>query len=417
MKDMYSFHASKEDALNTYHQVQAAYKRIFDRMGVETIQVSADSGKIGGNYSHEFHVPTEIGEDVLVTCPCGKTACNLEKARGRPALESGCKRTVCADDLAPLLIDGSPEKTLLDGVLQNLAVLLQKHHLTMTSDLRILLVGYGGKADEQQKLALVLLRADQQINETALSAVLPDSEPIVLKVETAMPLLSKLGLNRILIDWSACSLASLSDERLRSPIQEATVTIDHFRSVNQGDICIESSCASSARQDRALSSRPGIEIGHVFYLGTRYSAPLKARFLNAESKAELLEMGCYGIGVSRIMAAAVERYHDANGIVWPRAIAPYRVVIVATPALQSTAAEVANQLLSLAPDLDGEIVVDDRNMSLGARLKDAELIGFPFICILGNSFQETGQIELVHRTKLGHKTNCSVGDLVQVLRQ
>ena len=335
MKDMYSFDRSEEEALQTYQDVRSAYLRIFQRLSLPVVVVSADSGNIGGNYSEEFQVPLGVGEDVLMSCDTCEYAANVEKCNIRL----------------------SDPQALKECEVQYL--------LTRPQD----------QPDTQVAVAVKIPRG-RTININAVEAVAEVGE--LLEPVTLLP--HHVPVQRQLQDASLASSSENHPSHVTSSLLLAS----------EGDGC--PSCTAGRLQASA-----GLEVGHIFYLGDKYAVPFQASFQQSSGASDLCKMGCFGIGVTRTMAALVEKHHDERGICWPSAVAPFEVCLFTT--LKSSEAIEAMHLLYDQLKAAGiDVVIDDRALSFGQKLQDAELIGFPLTCIVGKHWEKSGLWELKRRS-------------------
>jgi prolyl-tRNA synthetase len=388
MKDAYSFHVDEEDAKKSYESMRAAYQRMFDRMQLDYRMVSADSGSMGGSGSAEFQVLVQSGEDQLVACASCNYAANLEVATSKPLPAEGAA-------------DGVPEREKVHtprmGSIEDVSKFLKIEPKRFLKSL-VYLAG--------DKLVLVVVRGDHEVNEVKLARALGVSEVFlaapadVVKATHAKPgFAGPVGFDgRILIDRDAANVndgvtgANETDHHLLhvQPGRDFSADVAEIRSTGQGDAC--PSCGA------ALSLYRGIEAGHIFLLGTRYSEQMGARYLDVAGKEQTIVMGCYGIGVSRLVATVVEQHHDDNGIRWPMALAPYQVHLV--PLGDSPAVAEATAKLEAELEQAGlEVLVDDREERPGVKFKDADLIGIPLRVTIGEKGLKNGQVELKPRSE------------------
>ena len=389
MKDAYSFDANIEQLDASYNAMYEAYCRIFDRCGVPYAIVEAESGPIGGDSSHEFMVPSSTGEDTIVQCPTCLYAANQERAEVGEAADSGAKPDA---DAPPYSAVSTPNRRTIAEVCDFLKV-----DEAGTAKLLVFLV------DDQPVAALV--RGDHEANEAKVRRAfggtsIEPADAATVEKATGVPL-GFLGPVEIkiplVVDRSILALASVVvggnavDVHLKGVVPGRDFPIDRvfdLRDAVAGDPCPR--CGS------AMVVNQGIEVGHVFKLGTKYSKAMGASFLDDKGQETPVIMGCYGIGVNRIVAAAVEAGHDANGILWPLAIAPYHVLI--TP-LQTNPAvvEATDQIDAHLQAAGYDVLVDDREQRPGVKFKDADLIGIPLRIVIGDRGLKEGDIEVKWR--------------------
>lgn len=393
MKDMYSFDVTQEDAVKTYEEVREAYIRVMTRLELPFAIAEADSGNIGGNMSHEFHALAEVGEDTLLCCESKNYYANVEKAK------SSTVATIDTTKIpAPLNADAvnvadiSTFKQLLD----HLSLPLEK------TTVRATVFTEPGKPGE---VSIALTDVSYEANSYLVKGALglgAEYTAVPLDSESKQAFLDA-KTKRVIFDssFSAVSGAgqlwiSKMESILKS--QGALIETAHVKVAKVGDACLcvqpdQVACNGGFN----LSERKGIEVGHLFYLGTKYSAPLKA-MVTTKNATQPIEMGCYGIGVSRLLAVAVETSHDAKGIVWPKAIAPFRVMVIPIKQTVELGKKVVASLEQLEC-LSGDVMLDDRYAdSVGYRLKESEFIGIPYALVLGSKFEATGKAEVLQRS-------------------
>jgi prolyl-tRNA synthetase len=389
MKDAYSFDADLAQLNESYDAMYEAYCRVFDRCGVPYVIVEAESGPIGGDSSHEFMVPADTGEDSVIQCTnCGYAA-NVEKA------EIGPGPALTAHDASAPAYEKieTPNKRTIEEVCSFLKV-----KKDTTAKLLVYL------ADD--KPVAVLIRGDHEANEAkvrrAFSALtVKAADNAAIKAATGVPIgfLGPIDLKiPLVIDSAVAALSSVVvggnevDTHLKGVVPGRDFPLDRvldLRNAGPGDPC--------PRCGTALIVRLGIEVGHVFKLGTKYSKAMGANFLDDKGTETPVIMGCYGIGVSRVVAAAVEACRDKDGIVWPLSIAPYTVV-VAPLQVQSTAVmETANALTTELEAAGIDVLLDDRDQRPGVKFKDADLIGVPLRIVVGERGLKEGTIEVKWR--------------------
>ncbi len=397
MKDAYSFDASDEGAMASYKKMYDAYKRIFDRCGLQNFPVEADTGVIGGNYSHEFMVPAETGENEVVYCEACGYAANIEKAT------SGIPKT------APRDIGADVEKFPTPDVVTIEALSKAPYSVPANRQIKTLVF----IADS--KPLLVLLRGDDQLNETKLMArtgavqVRPASPEEIVPLLGAKP--GSLGaVTKSPSMASAGDLQVLADERLQGANDMTTGANEdgfHFRNVSiERDIKVTKWCdlrtvsagEPCAKCAKTLKIRRAIEVGHVFKLGTKYSEKLDATFLAEDGSRKFSHMGCYGIGVTRTMQAVIEQCNDKDGIIWPISVAPYTVCITPLAVGADTAVmKLAEQIYAELSAKGVDVILDDRDDRPGVKFKDADLVGFPIRLAIGEKSLAKGEVELKRR--------------------
>jgi prolyl-tRNA synthetase len=393
MKDAYSFDATDEGAQASYRRMYDAYTRIFQRCGLKTIAVEADTGVMGGKFSHEFMVPAETGENEVAYCEgCGYAA-NVEKA-GSGATASPAREPGAALEKFPT--PGVVTIQALAGAPFNVAAERQIKTLVYVAD---------------SKPVLVLLRGDDQLNEAKLAGTLGTAN---FRAAEAEEIFGALGAHAgSLGAVNVENLPIYADERLRGAADMTTganedgfhfrhVAIDRdIRGARWADLRLVQAGEPCARCGQPLKIRRAIEVGHVFKLGTKYSEALHALFLDESGRQQPAIMGCYGIGVTRTLQAVIEQSHDANGIVWPISVAPYTVCI--TP-LNPPAAGAENRVMACAEELYAglaaqgvDVLLDDRDERPGVKFKDSELVGFPIRIAIGEKSLAKGEVEIKPR--------------------
>jgi prolyl-tRNA synthetase len=402
MKDAYSFDRDKAAALRSYEVMYQAYCRIFDRFGLQYRAVAADTGAIGGDASHEFQVIADTGEDALVYSTGSDYAANIELAEALPLIERR------AAPSAVLAKTPTPGKSTCEDVAALLGVPLQH-------TVKSLVLATDEKSDAgdivKTTVWLLLVRGDHSLNEIKAGKV--EGLKSGYRFATVSEIEQHFG----------CKPGYLGPIGTRQPVKvvaERTVAAMHdficgandegfhFTGVNWGRDLPEPDLVADIRNVVAgdpspdgqgvLAIQRGIEVGHVFYLGTKYSKAMNATFLDEAGKPQLMEMGCYGIGVTRILGAAIEQNHDARGIVWPDAIAPFTVALCPigydrNEAVRNAADALHEQLASLGID----VVLDDRGERPGAMFADWELIGVPQRVVISERGLKEGQLEVQGR--------------------
>jgi prolyl-tRNA synthetase len=390
MKDAYSFHVSEEDALREYKNMYDVYTRIFSRCGLAFRAVEADTGAIGGSQSHEFQVLTETGEDAILACDKCDYAANVEEAKARPA-EPGPESKEPVPAVAKV---ATPGKRTIEEVSTFLAcrprdLVKTLVYLADGKPVAVLVRGDRTANDVKIKRALgcrdLVLAADKAVEEVT-SAPVGFAGPVGLRIP-------------IYCDDEVCALGSFicggnaADLHLRNVVSKrdfVPTQCGDFREAAAGDAC--------PRCDKGhFTSYRGVEVGQVFFLGTKYSTPMKCNFLDAEGKEKPMVMGCYGIGVTRIAAAAIEQNHDADGIVWPVPIAPFEVSLLSLQAGDAQVTGVADRLYGELQQAGIDVLFDDRDERPGVKFKDADLIGLPYRIAVGKKGVAEGVVELKAR--------------------
>ncbi|MGC8657484.1 MAG: proline--tRNA ligase [Desulfomonilaceae bacterium] len=388
MKDGYSFDATELGAEEAYHQMRIAYEKAFQRCGLEFRAVEADSGPIGGSFSHEFMVLADTGEDTIVSCDSCDYAANLEKAEIR-------NQSVSFPPSSE-----SPERVHTPNIktVEEVAKFLK---VSPSSIIKTLIL----RSDRGP--VVVLIRGDHELNEVKVKnflklAEMEMADAKLINEVTGGPLgfSGPIGINNvpviadhaILTIESAVVGANEADTHMVNVDPRNHFRVDHFgdfRSATEGDLCPR--CTGKLRLGK------GIEVGHIFKLGVKYSKAMNATFLDPQGKEEFMIMGCYGIGVSRVLAAAIEQNHDADGIVFPPPLAPFTVIVTLvgakSDAIQQAAQNVYDDLWKAGIDT----LLDDRDERPGVKFKDADLLGIPFRVTIGQKALAQGNVELRNR--------------------
>ena len=422
MKDAYSFDRDSAAAARSYESMFAAYKRIFDRFGLQYRAVAADTGAIGGDLSHEFQVIADTGEDAIVYCPTSDFAANIELAEGVALLPT---RAAAAQ---PLVKTPTPGKSTCADVAQLLGLPLQQ-----TVKSLVLATDETGEDGVVQKSTvwLLLVRGDHDLNEVKAGKVEG------LKGGFRFATIAEIE------DHFGCKPGYLGPLNLKKPVKViadrtvahmadfvcgANEADFHYTGVNWGRDLPEPDVVADIRNvlegdpspdgQGVLAIQRGIEVGHVFYLGTKYSKAMNATFLDETGKPQFFEMGCYGIGVTRILGAAIEQGHDDRGIIWPASIAPFEVVICPigmdrSPEVKAAAEALYGQLIAQGVDA----VLDDRGERPGAMFADWELIGIPLRVVFSDRGLKAGTVEIQGRRD-PEAQSAPAGDvLAEVLRR
>jgi prolyl-tRNA synthetase len=393
MKDAYSFHSDDASAYAEYENMYGAYRRIFERCGLKFRAVEADTGAIGGSRSHEFQVLAESGEDALVSCNRCDYAANVEKAELRPR---GAAADGAGEGFGPAM---EKVKTPGQKTIEEVSAFLKIAPQTMVKTMVYLADG---------KPVVALVRGDRDVNELKLKSLLGAQE-VVLPTEQAITettgapvgFLGPAGMKEgvaIYADLEVAQLASFTTGANQVDYHVKNVRMGRDFQAQVADLRRAAPGDACARCDGGVyEGYRGIEVGHVFFLGTKYSAAMKAHFLDAEGTEKAMVMGCYGIGITRTMAASIEQAHDADGIIWPMALAPFHVVVLP---LQGDDPQVKQVTSTLVTELEArglEVLVDDRDERPGVKFKDADLIGIPLRLAIGKKGLAQGKVELKPR--------------------
>ncbi len=407
MKDGYSFDATEEGAEESYRLMWQAYRKIFERCGLGFRAVEADSGPIGGSFSHEFMVLANTGEDTIVSCDSCDYAANMEKAEMRP-----CDAVEAKSGATPRKVE-TPGMSTIEEVSRFLSV--QPQALIKTLILR-----------SDKGPVAVLVRGDHDLNEIKVKNFLKATEldladERTIEAVTGGPLgfSGPVGLQNvtILADYaircmsSAVVGANAKDAHLVDVNPQSDFRTDHygdFRAAAAGDPC--------PRCNGKLILSKGIEVGHVFKLGVKYSEAMNARFLDAEGQEKPMIMGCYGIGVSRTIAAAIEQNHDADGIIFPPALAPFTAIVTPVGAKSTEIEEAAERVYGDLWNNSIDALLDDRDERPGVKFKDADLVGIPFRVTIGKKALAQGKVELRDR-KTKEVKLVEISEVVKAVRK
>ncbi|OVZ56563.1 proline--tRNA ligase [Pigmentiphaga sp. NML080357] len=399
MKDAYSFDRDEAGAQKSYDAMYDAYMRIFTRMGLAFRAVAADTGSIGGSRSHEFQVIADTGEDLIVYNPATQYAANIELA------EAPCLIAERGAAGQPLQKVPTPGATKCEAVAELLGLPLERHVKS------VVLAAEPEEAGRPAEIWLLLLRADHELNEIKAGKIAgldrgyrfaTDAE-IVEHFGCVPGFIGPVGTARPVKVVADRTVANMHDF-----VTGANQADHHYTGVNWGRDLPEPDLVADLRNvvegDPApdgtgtLAIQRGIEVGHVFFLGAKYSEALKATYLDETGKPALLQMGCYGIGVTRLLGAAIEQHHDARGIRWPRALAPFEVVVCPVGWGKSEAVrEAATKLYEGLKEAGVDAILDDRDERPGVMFADWELIGVPVRVTVGDRGLKDGQIEIQGR--------------------
>lgn len=392
MKDSYSFHANPESLDDTYKVMYDTYKNIFERCGVEYVIVEAETGEMGGSGSHQFTVPCETGEDVIVYTADNSYAANIEKAD-----VDGPKKGHQKANTEAIEEVYTPKVGSIEAVCEFLKTRPEEMIKTLI---------YTTEDD----VVIALIRGDHELNDEKLTqavggkhieladeATINDVTGAAIGFAGPMGMTEKSNICKIIIDpWvtaikTGTTGANKTDYHLRNvvpgrdfPLEGDKIIIRDIRNAVEGDTL----------NGKELLFRRGIEVGQVFKLGTKYSAKLDATYLDENGKSQVCLMGCYGIGINRIMASAIEVGYDDNGIVWPISIAPFEVLITAANANDQEVMATANKIYQQLLDDDIDVLIDDRKMRGGVKFKDADLVGIPVRVTVGSRGLAEGNVEV-----------------------
>ena len=402
MKDAYSFDVDEAGLEESYKSMYDAYTRIFNRCGLTFRPVEADSGAIGGSGTHEFMAIAEAGEADIVYCTKCDYAANIEI--GKPGIMKQEEEA-----LQELSVVDTPNASSIEAVAEMLNLPLHK-------TIKAVVFSIDGK------VVLAIVRGDHEVNEVAVQhAVLGSVEPEMAtpeeleKVGLTAGFISPVGLEQteefaIVVDesvmetYNVCGGANKKDVHYininpKRDFNVEDIIVAPIRLITKDDVC--PTCGGS------LEHAKGIEVGQVFKLGTKYSEALQATFLDQNGRPNPMIMGCYGIGVSRTLAAAIEQYHDENGIIWPRSIAPFEAVIVPINAKDEALMSTSQTIYSALQNAGVDVLLDDRKDRAGVKFKDADLIGYPLRITVSKNTLENNEVEIQIR-KTGEALSCAI---------
>ena len=402
MKDAYSFDVDEAGLEESYKSMYDAYTRIFNRCGLTFRPVEADSGAIGGSGTHEFMAIAEAGEADIVYCTKCDYAANIEI--GKPGIMKQEEEA-----LQDLSVVDTPNASSIEAVAEMLNLPLHK-------TIKAVVFSIDGK------VVLAIVRGDHEVNEVAVQhAVLGSVEPEMAtpeeleKVGLTAGFISPVGLEQteefaIVVDesvmetYNVCGGANKKDAHYininpKRDFNVEDIIVAPIRLITKDDVC--PTCGGS------LEHAKGIEVGQVFKLGTKYSEALQATFLDQNGRPNPMIMGCYGIGVSRTLAAAIEQYHDENGIIWPRSIAPFEAVIVPINAKDEALMSTSETIYSALQEAGVDVLLDDRKDRAGVKFKDADLIGYPLRITVSKNTLENNEVEIQIR-KTGEALSCAI---------
>lgn len=410
MKDAYSFHTTQESLQETYDAMYAAYSKIFSRMDLNFRAVLADTGSIGGSASHEFQVLAESGEDDIVFSTGSDYAANIEFAE---AVAPGEPRASATEELR--IIDTPNAKTI--------AELVEQFNLPIVKTVKTLLVH--AHEESGHKLVALLVRGDHELNEIKAEKLLQVAKPLTFASEEEIRAVIGAGPGSlgpvnlqlpIVIDRSVAAMsdfgagANIDGKHYFGINWERDLPLPQIadlRNVVEGDI--------SPDGKGTLLIKRGIEVGHIFQLGTKYSEAMKATVQGEDGRNQVMTMGCYGIGVSRVVAAAIEQNHDDRGIIWPDAIAPFQVAILPMNMHKSfRVKELAEELYATLRSHGIDVILDDRKERPGVMFADMELIGVPHNIVIGDRNLDSEEVEYKNR-RIGEKQMIKTSEIIEFL--
>lgn len=401
MKDAYSFDTTEEGLDISFGKMKNAYINIFTKLGFDFVPVEADNGVMGGSGSTEFMVKADIGEDEILVCDCGFGA-NVEKAE---CIEEPIDTTNVVKLTREMV--HTPNVKTIDELTEFL-------HTTSKNFVKAVVY------TSDKGIIVALCRGDREIEEVKLTNKLGTLNLEMASQEQILSIGSYAGFVGA-IDLKDCTVIADNDIKyMTNFVIGANIQDYHYVNANLSDLKID--CFADIKKMQAGDKCPhcgrevktvrGIEVGHIFKLGTKYSEQLDCKFLDEQGKSKYMIMGCYGIGVSRTLSALVEQNCDEKGIVWPEIVAPYKMEIVIANTKDQTQVELANKLYDKLNTKDDIILLDDRNESFGVKLNDAELIGVPYIVIVGRGASEN-KIEFIRRKGL-NKLDVTVDEFLSI---
>ncbi|CNG52452.1 TPA: proline--tRNA ligase [Yersinia enterocolitica] len=410
MKDAYSFHTTQESLQETYDAMYAAYSKIFERMDLNFRAVLADTGSIGGSASHEFQVLADSGEDDIVFSTASDYAANIEFAE---ALAPSAPRAVATEDLR--IIDTPNAKTI--------AELVEQFNLPIEKTVKTLMVH--AHEESGHKLVALLVRGDHELNEIKAEKLPQVAKPLTFATEEDIRAIIGAGPGSlgpvnlplpVVVDRSVAVMsdfgagANIDGKHYFGINWERDLPLPQvadLRNVVEGDI--------SPDGKGTLQIKRGIEVGHIFQLGTKYSEAMKATVQGEDGRNQVMTMGCYGIGVSRVVAAAIEQNHDERGIIWPDAIAPFQVAILPMNMHKSFRVQaLAEELYATLRSHGIDVILDDRKERPGVMFADMELIGVPHNIVIGDRNLDSEEVEYKNR-RAGEKQMIKTSEIIDFL--
>ena len=417
MKDAYSFHINQESLDDSYKIMHKTYCNIFTRLGLNFRSVAADSGSIGGSISHEFHALADSGEDEIVFSKDGKYAANAELAEGHLRISNQKE-----DKKDYQLVDTGTAATI-----EEITNLLK---VDTNKTVKTLLVhSEDEEGNVADKLVALLLRGDQELNITKTEKLKGIFSP--LKFASSQLIEKQVGASIGSLgpqNLDIYKIADLSVEGLCNFVCGANETGKHFINMNWSDDCSYDEVAdmrkvkeddTSLLESSPLEIKRGIEVGHIFQLGTKYSDSMNASVLDKNGKAIPIQMGCYGIGITRLMAACIEQSHDDRGIIWPNTIAPFQLIIIQIDSQKSAdVGTMSESMYATALNFGIETILDDRDRktSPGVKLNESELIGIPHRIVVSPRTLEKNSVEYTDR-RTGEKSELNIEDVEGFLKK
>lgn len=406
MKDAYSFHADEEDFKNEYRKMWEAYSRIFAKMGMETVVVESDNGYIGGEYSHEFVVESDAGESRFLITDDKKYAAHEDVAKFQKE-----KKNLLDEEKEMKEVDAVRGNKMEDGV--NL------HKLPLFLQIKDVLY-----VDDKKRFILAIIRGDYDVNETKLKNLVDANslrhatEEEIRELRSEPGFISPVGMDKrviIVADDSLHTIKNAYGGANKKNRDLLNVNIDRDYKPNmEGDIAMAKDGFLSL-DGKKMKEGKGIEVGNIFQLGHYYSKRMNAVFTDKEGKNRLYYMGCYGIGVDRTIATIVERYHDQNGIIWPKSVAPFQVHLVRLGKKDGSEKE-ADKIYETLQKEGIEVLYDDRDESSGVKLKDADLIGIPLRIVVSEKTLSKKSLEIKERNKKEFEL-AGIRDYIEVVKK
>ena len=417
MKDAYSFHINQESLDDSYKIMHKTYCNIFTRLGLNFRSVAADSGSIGGSISHEFHALADSGEDEIVFSKDGKYAANAELAEGHLGISNQ------KEDKKDYQVVDTGTAATIEEITNLLKVDTNKTVKTL------LVHSEDEEGNVADKLVALLLRGDQELNITKTEKLKGIFSP--LKFASSQLIEKQVGASIGSLgpqNLDIYKIADLSVEGLCNFVCGANETGKHFINMNWSDDCSYDEVAdmrkvkeddTSLLESSPLEIKRGIEVGHIFQLGTKYSDSMNASVLDKNGKAIPIQMGCYGIGITRLMAACIEQSHDDRGIIWPNTIAPFQLIIIQIDSQKSAdVGTMSESMYATALNFGIETILDDRDRktSPGVKLNESELIGIPHRIVVSPRTLEKNSVEYTDR-RTGEKSELNIEDVEGFLKK